>query len=404
MVEDVIGLAVITRSVISTNPYLQFLMNAQRFGHHISFLIIVYRSSCDLDVVKTLQKYCQVICLKKGESSQLENELTILGLNVSEIEQILGTPYLAEYNCVSYGTSRNYAMVQAMLLKIDFLFFFDTDVYPKILCDFRDGAGDFKEIDFIGNHLKYLRTNNDIIVTTSDYSGYYIIPKMNFPYLHDLLLGVQKEDRYYYITSVDSPVTRPLINLNICNTHKVLGGNMAIDLRKKNLLPPFYSSMMVFEGNCYLGRGEDTLFAPIIESCGGRCVDIDLLIFHNCFGDFPKKPDIAHKKNRDRFFLACLGWIIRNPFLNWIRKEYYHNVNKVTYNTRLDALTLGAKSAAKYFNDERFLILPEAFNTSLRNLPVEIKRFQKLLVAWNKLKLLLNFAHTSEMNINKPIS
>jgi len=404
MVGDLIGLSVITRSVISTQPYLNFLRNAQKFGHKVSTLIIVYQNSCDTNVIRSLQKYCPVICLKKGESLQLEDSLSALGLENTEIKQILGTPYLEKYNSVSYGTARNYALVQAMLMKIDFLFFFDTDVYPKILYDFKDRKGHFKEIDFIGSHLKYLRADNDIIVSTSDYSGYYIIPRMNFPYLHDLLMGVQKEDRYYYITSVDNPVTRSLINYNICNTHKVLGGNLCIDLRKKHLLPPFFSGMMVYDGICYLGRGEDTLFAPIIESCGGRCVDIDLLIFHNCFGDFPQKPDIADKKNRDRFFLACIGWIIRNPFLNWIKKEYYNSGNGITYKNRLEALKLGAKSAAEYFDDERFLILPEVFTQSLKNLPEEIIRFNKLLESWDKMKVLISVSHNSNNSINRSTS
>nr|MDA3813473.1 hypothetical protein [Candidatus Cloacimonadota bacterium] len=250
-------------------------------------------------VLSSLQRKCQVTAVKRGNAPKLNSFLRKLGLTKEEIKIILGTPYQKKYDMVAYGTSRNYVLIAALMLGINYLMFFDTDIYPKILTEFTEEKYSFIDIDFIGSHMKYL-IENDVILTTSDYTGYYIIPKMNFPYLMELLRGVQKEDRFYYISSVDTPVTRNMHSKNIFDTQKALGGNMALDLSKIDIIPPFFSTTLTLDDECFLGRGEDTLFGPEVHGLG-RCVDIDLLIFHNCFGDFPNKPEITKQKNLDRF-------------------------------------------------------------------------------------------------------
>ncbi len=384
-----ISFGIITRSLTKLSPIKDFLENAQKYGHTINHLIIGYNSYVDPKIINQLKSYCQITTVQRGNSPYLVESMKKIGLTGNEIETIIGTPHLKKYGMVAYGTSRNYVLLTAIFKEIDFLMYFDSDIYPKILVGQENGEYFFQEIDFVGNHLKFLRTTNDIVVTSSDYTGYYIIPKMNFPYLRELLFGLQKEDRFYYINSVDTPVVRNCCLKNIFNTNKILGGNQAIDLRKFALIPPFYSTTLVMDDECFLGRGEDTLFGPIIYSFDGRCVDIDLLIFHDCFGDFPNKPDISIKKNLDRFYYACMGWIIRNPFFNWIRKEYFDEAEKIDYKERLEALKIGSKSAAEYFSDERFLKMPEAFKKAYGKLPQDIKHFHKLINAWNKMKFLL---------------
>ena len=384
-----IAFAVITRNIKDKSPILDFLENAKKYKHQIDHLIIVYNDYVDRHIIEFFENYCPVTAIQLGNKFFIHQGLMEMGLSEKEINDIINTPNLNEFDLVPYGTARNYALLAAFYYKMDYLFFFDSDVYPKILTNFSENDHHFQEIDFIGAHMEHLK-KKDVAVTTSDYSGYYIIPKMNFPYMLELLRGVQKDDRFYYISTVDTPVTRDVSGKNIYDTHKALGGNMAIDLNELLHVPPFFSSTLNLNGQCFLGRGEDTLFGPVIYQNGGRCVDIDLLIFHNCFGDFPNKPTIDKQKNIDRFFFACIGWIIRNPFFNWLQKEFGITSGDSNSEHRLIALKQGAKEAAKYFKDNRFLILPDAFEAAYNKLPEEIDKFDKLMKAWIRMKLLLS--------------
>ncbi|MDP8269458.1 MAG: hypothetical protein P9L97_12095 [Candidatus Tenebribacter davisii] len=387
MEKESIAFGIITRNLNKLDPINSFLRNAVENGHNVEHLIIAYEEYIDPVILKELQKVCRVTTVKRGKAPILKSYLRELGLSRDETESILGTPFKEKYGMVSYGTSRNYVLVAALMLGINYLMFFDTDIYPKILSEFHDGSYSFIDIDFVGSHLKYLK-EKDVILTTSDYTGYYIIPKMNFPYLLELLKGVQKEDRFYFISSVDAPVTRNTHSENIFNTQKSLGGNVALDLTKIKIIPPFFSTTLILNDECFLGRGEDTLFGPEVHD-KGRCMDIDLLVFHNCFGDFPNKPVIAVQKNLDRFFYACMGWIIRNPFLNWLRDKYKLSTETIDRDKRYESLLIGSRSAAEYFNDKRFLMLPNAYNLSYLKLEEDIKQYNELMSSWEKLRRLI---------------
>lgn len=385
-----IAFGIITHDLLSRSPIIDFLNNAIKYGHTIHELIICYNNEVDNKVVRELATYCPIHLVKRGEYDLMEKPLLKLGLEHKDVATILETPLNKKYEKVSYGTSRNYILTTALLNDHDFLFFFDSDVFPKILTEFNGEESKFKEIDFVGSHLKALRKDDNIVASTSDYSGYYIIPKMKFPHLHELLHGIQKEDQFERITTNDLPVVSIENGINICRTKKILGGNLAINLQNYKYLVPFFSETLVVDNECYLGRGEDTLFGPIIESVGGKCIDIDLLIFHNCFGDFPLKPDINIEKNVNRFYYACMGWLIRNPFYNWVQTEFYSNdFDKEEIEKRYISISKGSKYAAQYFKDERFLKLPKTFRMSYDNLDKTVEKFRRLIEAWNKFKNLL---------------
>ena len=382
-----IAYGMICAKVTELRPVTDFFNNARKYGHNIDHLIICYKDYYDENIIEQFKQFCEVTLIQRGHAPFIEKNLKNIGMNNDEINSIIGTPYLEKYNKVAYGTARNYVVLTALFLDIDYLFFFDSDIFPIVLTNYENEKSEFEEVDFIGFHLKYLQ-QDDVVVTTSDYTGYYIIPKMNFPHLMELLQGVQKEDRFNYITSIDTPVTRDKWLDNIANTNKVLGGNLAIDLQKLRILPPFFSTMLVLGNECFMGRGEDTLFGPIINSFGGRCVDIDLLIFHDCFGDFPNKPAITIQKNIDRFFYACMGWIIRNPFFNWLQNEFNSGAKEINTEQRYQALQKGSTSAVKYFKDKRFMNLPQAFEMSYKKLQDDIDHFYNLTETWEKMKKL----------------
>ena len=380
-----ISFGVISRFISQTSPFINFIENAKSYHHNINLFIFGYRDYIDKSVIKRLEKYCEINELKIG-SDYLYNRLSKLGLTQNEIDALIGAPYLKKYNIVSYGTSRNYVMIDAILNDVDFLLFFDTDVYPQILFEDKKHKYRFENIDFVGSHLNVLTSSPHIAVTTSDYSGYFIIPHMNFPHLDKLLFGLQKEDAFDIISQKNRLVIKHNKNVNIHKTKKILGGNMAIDIRKLNLLAPFYSTCLTLDNQCYLGRGEDTLFGPLITKYGGFCVDIDLPIFHNTFGDFPNKPTFDKKSNVDRFFYAGMGWLIRNPFYNWFHADFLKDYDKIDIKTRYESLQIGSQVAAKYFNDKRFLRYPKAFKMAYNNLDIYKDNFFRLIDAWDKFK------------------
>ena len=239
-----------------------------------------------------------------------------------------------------------------------------------------------QEVDFLGEHLKHLSREN-VKVTTSDYTGYYIIPPMKFDGMQDLFYGLKKETAYNYITdsfnhhclSTDHGNRREGFK-----TDKVLGGNVAIKLDLFKTMVPFFSSTYEVQGNKYLTRGEDTVLAiQLKEQTEHVFYDIDMKIFHNTYSHFPIVPDIKNDKNiKDRFFYASMGWIGRNPFLNDIRGLDPQKA----YEQEHDYLVRGATDISKYLDDERFLLLPEAHDIAYEHLLHMKSEFEMFKASW----------------------
>ncbi|MGM0445635.1 MAG: hypothetical protein ACQEQH_04440, partial [Bacillota bacterium] len=259
-----VAFGIITNNVDTFYPYFDFILNAKNNGHKINKMFICYSHKLDEKKVNTIKKYVDIELLKINNNRKLKNDLLKLGLKENEIGMLIESQNLIKYGLVSYGKRRNIVLIAALLAepKIDYLMFFDTDVRPYVLLDEKNNK---KDIDFIGNHLKHLKKDK-VVVTTSDYTGYYIIPSMNFEGLKELLEGVQKEKTYEFVKSEgNNLITQNKKNiLNAKGTNKILGGNHALDLNKYKLLAPYYSTTYHFKDDLVLGRGEDTLLGKII--------------------------------------------------------------------------------------------------------------------------------------------
>ena len=126
-------------------------------------------------------------------------------------------------------------------------------------------------------------------------------------------------------------------------------------------------------------------YLSVLSNWGVVCKDCSLVdSMVNCWYE------ISKQKNLDRFYYACMGWVIRNPFLNWLREKYAISTEDINIEKRYESLLIGSKSAAEYFKDERFLKLPETFQLSYQKLESDIKQFEELMSAWKKLRRLLN--------------
>ena len=376
-----ISIAVITKDFISLEPVDEFLENATKYNHKIYSIIIVYSHDCDFRLVESLGKKVKVFLVKINDAPEIKEQLIKMGLSTENIEILINCSALKKHGLVPYGLNRNYALIKALLSGSEALVFIDTDVYPRVLIKENNEVKE-KEIDFIGRHLEYLG-EEEVIITTSDYSGYYIIPPMRFTGMKELFIGLQKEGAYEFLKNFDEHDCLNLDNdknRKVFETNKILGGNVAIKLSALKELPPFFSTVYNVDSENVLSRGEDTILGIKLKKSDKKCIDIDTKIFHNTFGNYPEIPDIKRDDSvRDRFYYTCLGWIGRNPFLNWLKREDVEEVK----NRQRKNIIIGSKAVASYLNDERFLILPEALETSYRNLGRVINEYKNTMMAWN---------------------
>jgi len=376
-----ISIGVITKDFNSLEPIDEFLENASKYNHKIYSVVIVYSHSCDFQLVESLRKKVKVFLVKINEAPEIKCQLIKMGLSAENIKILINCPALKKHGLVPYGLNRNYALIKALLSGSEVLVFIDTDVYPRVLVK-KDDEVKEKEIDFIGRHLEYLR-KEEVIITTSDYSGYYIIPPMSFTGMKELFIGLQKEGAYEFLRNIGQHNCLNLDNnkkRKVFETDKILGGNVAIKLSALKELPPFFSTVYNVNGDNVLSRGEDTLLGIKLKESEKKCIDIDTKIFHNTFGNYPEVPDIKKDKSiKDRFYYTCLGWIGRNPFLNWLKGN---DIEKVK-NRQKKNIIIGSKAVASYLNDERFLILPKALEISYHNLERVINEYKDTMRAWN---------------------
>jgi len=363
-----ISIATITKKFNSLKPINDFLENALKYNHKIYSIIIVYSHNCNFRLVESLREKVKVFLLKVNDSPEMIKSLNQMGLPIENIDTLLNCRTLKKHKLVPYGMNRNYALIQALLNGSESIIFIDTDVYPKVLVKENDKVRE-KEIDFVGRHLEYLK-KEDVIITTSDYSGYSII---------------QKEDTYDFVRNSEKHACLNLDNdkkRKVFETNKILGGNVAIKLTDLKEIIPFFSTVYNVNGENFLTRGEDTLLGIKFKNCQKKCIDIDTKIFHNTFGNYPKVPDIKKDKSiKDRFFYTCLGWIGRNPFLNWLKGVDVEEVKKL----QKEKSVIGARALTSYLQDERFLILPAALEKSYNNLERVISEYKNTMQAWNKL-------------------
>lgn len=396
-----IALAQITRTLDDPNPAQEFLKNAWDHGHRVERLIVVYSHGVDERVARTLKRLTQLDLVFAPEDSSLSIRLSEAGVLDGDIGRLLKVPSWRAWNEVPYGAYRNAAMFTALLEGIDYLIFFDSDVWPRELVALEGTRPLWNEIDFVGEHLAAL-ARPGVAATSSEYSGYYIIPPMDFTGLDQLLIGLGKAaDPECLARLADGhslAISRPGLS-RAEPTSKLIGGNLGLNLQIPERLVPFYSSGFEFWGLYVLSRGEDTFLGHALLDQGSAMIDIKLPVFHDTFGKFPSKPRIQSSQVRDRFYNACLGWIGRNPVLAWHKAEL--GVLEIGLEQELarqrQGLRLGGHRAAEHLSDDRFETLVDALESSIAVLPQAIERYRELMNGWSALQeALADRSHTPE--------
>lgn len=388
-----IALGLIQRDFIDPEPVLRFLDNARAHGHPIDRVIIAYSHKKDKFAVEEVEKRSLIDLLRVSDSRSLQGQMEQVGVPSASIRGLLDLPDGGVEGEIPYGAYRNTVLYKALLEGIDYVLFFDNDVEPRVLTHLDGSDVKWQEIDFVGTHMRSL-SKEDVSATTSEYSGYYIIPPMSFPGMGELLTGLGKGMELEYMEDCHD---HQCLNLGPVSpgipkpTDKPLGGNLGLSLQQPWRLAPFYSTIYSYSGMTIKGRGEDTLLGQSISASRGRIIDVDLRIFHDTFEDFPDVPDVHQESIRNRFYWACLGWIGRNPFLSWYLDQMGYLKTDWRSETTLQRIGLeaGGEKAAEYLGDPRFRDLTSAFEASFAALPDSITRYQRLMEGWRALLLAL---------------
>lgn len=242
-----IAIGMIVRDILSAHPLTDFLDNAEKHGHALDRVIIVYSHQADPGAVEELRSRTNLSLIKLQSNERAHLIMKEIGVRHSSIHQLLYCPLIDAHGLIPYGFNRNQALMEAMFTGTDYLIFVDSDVRPEVLRKTPDGAVQSEEIDFIGAHLHGLSLGAD--VTSSDYSGYNILPPASFDGMKDLLWGLHKESMADFWQN--SEAHRGLViqedqNAEPQPTTKVLGGNLGIRMSALTTLPPFFSPYCFF--------------------------------------------------------------------------------------------------------------------------------------------------------------
>ena len=376
-----IAIGMIVRDLLSAHPLTDFLDNAEKHGHALDCVIIVYSHQADPGAVEALRSRTNLSLIKLQSNERAHLIMKEIGVRHSSIHQLLYCPLIDAHGLIPYGFNRNQALMEAMFTGTDYLIFVDSDVRPEVLRKTPDGAVQSEEIDFIGAHLHGLSLGAD--VTSSDYSGYNILPPARFDGMTELLWGLHKEAMAEFWQS--SMATGGMLLQEgdagkPTPTTKVLGGNLGLRMRTFPTLPPFFSPYYFFDRTPLLARGEDTLLGLAADQYHIKGVDIRTPIFHDTYGSYPAVPELLKDGAvRDRLYYACTGWIGRNVFSRW---KTGHTASE--FAQRDQQLSAGAKALCRYTKDRRFLRLPEIQSAAESWLPDMIRQYQRSREAWTE--------------------
>ncbi|MCL2391011.1 MAG: hypothetical protein FWC66_00210 [Oscillospiraceae bacterium] len=374
-----IALGMIVRSLDSDAELMRFINNSEKFGHKIDCVIVAYTRKLDPDVEGRLKKKIPFYAIDINHPQYCHDEFCRLGVSEESTQTLLKCPIDTAQGLVPYGYNRTLVVVEAIIRKMDMLFFVDSDVLPDVLKNTPTGPVT-AEVDFFGAHLRHIKSNS---ITTSEYSGYNILPHASFDGMEALLAGVQKSNMLEYWKS--SEIHRCLALQSekriIVRSTKVLGGNCAFKLSVFATLPPFFSTYYTCDGMLFLGRGEDTLIGVEIAKAGVACVDIGLNPLHDTYKNFPKEPDLLGDPDvQERLYYACTGWVGRNPFLNYILGN---DLNETRAYQR-ERLILGMAALSKYTSNPKFNSVIKNFDESWGSIGRYMNEHEALLEAWSE--------------------
>lgn len=382
-----IALGCITRYLESPDPYQEFIRNARDNGYDIEVLIIALTQTADLAVLSDLNDLVPIELVEIGDETDLPDELIASGAHGADVNQLINTETLFDFGLVPFCVQRNAVLLKALLIGVDYLVFFDHNMSAKELVgDASAQSGRrFRDVDFVGAHLRAL--NDGVAVSTGGYSGFDAFPPVQLMSLRDLLHGVGREETYEVISAEGAlaglhlaPDNPPRIKPAI----QTFAGNLGIDMRKAQKLPPFFSRWFRMGDDIVLARGEDTLLGAAAVKAHIGCVDVGTRVFLDPHNTFPKPPELFDTKMIENLYWNCLGWIARLPLLDYVRHDaglLDWDLDELRESRRL-ALQQGADDLADFIEDIRFYDLPTFFDLSYMRLDKTVTEYEASRRSW----------------------
>ena len=377
-----IALGMIVRSLDSDTELLRFIDNAQKHGHKLDCVIVAYALRLDPRVEQSINERVPFFPININDPGYAREEFRRRGISTKAAMALLQCPVDTSRGIVPYGFNRTAVVIEAILREIDVLFFVDSDIAPTVLVQTEVGLKT-EDVDFFGAHLKYISTGAQI--TTSEYSGYNILPPAVFDGMEDLLEGLQKADMLDYWKSSDIhkclAIQPPEPEIKPCT--KILGGNIAIKTGAFKVLPPFFSSYYMSSGEMFLCRGEDTVLGLEIRKSRIVCTDIGLNPLHDTYYTHPHEPDLQKDPEvQRRFYYACTGWVGRNPFLNYLHDADTDQVREY----QRERLVSGLGALSDYTSNPKFHSVITNFDESWGSLGRYINEYEQVLEAWQEIR------------------
>lgn len=250
-----IAIGMVVRNLLSASPLTEFLDNAEKYGHPIDRVIVAYSHQLAPETAAVLQSRTKLSLIRLQEFGRTYLILKAIGVPYASLRELLFCPLIDTHGLIPYGFNRNQVLMEAMFTEADVLIFVDSDVLPSVLRRMPDGSVRPCEVDFVGAHLGGMAMGADI--TSSDYSGYNILPPARFDGMTELLWGLHKEAMAEFWQS--SMATGGMLLQEgdagkPTPTTKVLGGNLGLRMRTFPTLPPSSPPITFLTGRrCWRG-------------------------------------------------------------------------------------------------------------------------------------------------------
>ncbi len=308
----------------------------------------------------------------------------------TEAKKIFGKGYSAQRNAVVYNAIKN---------GMDYLIFLDDDEYPVAVTRTRKNAV-WGGQHVISTHIKYIEQAD----LTHGYHCGYISPipfikyndKMSEKDFRSFIEAISNDilswdnvNRVMNNGGVTYADTEILIKEEVKEVQEIdhakfiSGANLGINLKNPEKVFPFY--------NPPGARGEDTFLSTCLTD--RTVLKVPCYTFHDGFSTYHHllegvlpiqlqfiKAD--NKKNVDRFYKACMGWIRYKPLLLYItHPDTYESKIEETRSRLMEALP----KVSMYFDEPEFMNLLHEFEKYNRNVHKHNKEFVDMKNTWAKL-------------------